>query len=320
MPTMKTMQLGHTGAEVSSLCFGAMRCGTLNDETQSYELLDMFVEAGGNFLDTANCYSKWYPGGKGGDSEPVLGRWMTERGNREDMFIATKVGVDYQDVPMSLSADVIIQECDRSLERLGIDRIDLYYAHLDDRRTPLSETIEAFGKLIESGKVRYIGASNYRAWRLAEAEAISRASGVEAFCCVQQRYSYLRPIPGAGFGLQVNVNEDLLDFCSERGITLLPYSPLLGGAYVRADKPVAAQYVGPDTDARMAALQAVAGETGTTVNQVILAWMLHHDQSVLPVFSASTPEQMRENLGAVDVSLSGEQMSRLNEASGLVDA
>ena len=220
---------------------------------------------------------------------------------------------------MSLSGDVIIQECDRSLERLGTDRIDLYYAHIDDRKTPLSETLGAFDKLIEAGKVRFIGASNYRAWRLAEAEAVSLASGGQAFCCVQQRYSYLRPVPGARFGLQVMVNEDLLDFCSERGMTLLPYSPLLGGSYVRADKPTPPQYVGADTDARMGAIRAVADETGATVNQVILAWMLQHDQSVLPVFSASTPEQMRENLGAVDVSLEAEQVSRLNEASAQVD-
>ena len=316
---MRTMQLGNTGAEVSSLCFGAMRLGTLNDYEQSCELLDMFVEAGGDFIDTANVYSKWYPGGKGGDSEDVLGRWMAERGNREKLFIATKVGVDYQDVPMSLGADVIARECDHSLARLGTDRIDLYYAHLDLRATPLAETLEAFDALIQAGKVRFVGASNYRAWRLADADAICHASGWASFCCVQQRYTYLRANHGADFGLQVLANEDLLDYCLDRGMTLLPYSPLLGGSYARDDKPTPAQYAGPDTDARMAALQSVAAETGATTHQVILAWMLHHAQSVLPVFSASNPEQMRENLGAVDVALTPEQVSRMDEAAANVE-
>ena len=312
---MRTMQLGRTGAEVSSLCFGAMRFGTLNDYAESCELLDMFVEAGGNFIDTANCYSKWYPGGQGGDSEPVLGQWMAERGNREQMFIATKVGVDYQDVEMGLSAELIAQECERSLERLGTDRIDLYYAHIDHRPTPLDETLKAFDALVRAGKVRFIGASNYRAWRLADAEAVSRAGGLAEFCCVQQRYTYLRPRPGAAFGLQVSTNEDLLDFCAARGMTMLPYSPLLGGAYVRDDKPVGAQYAGPDAAARLAAVRAVAAETGATVHQVVLAWMMHHDQSVLPVFSARDAAQMREDLGAADVALTAEQMSRLDQAA-----
>ena len=313
MSTMKTMQISHTGAEVSCLCFGAMRLGTLNDYDQSCELLDMFVEAGGNFIDTANCYSTWYPGGKGGDSEPVLGQWMAERGNREQMFIATKVGVAYQDVPRDLSAATIAQECDRSLERLGTDRIDLYYAHLDDRTTPLAETLEAFDRLVQAGKVRFVGASNFRAWRLADAEAISSVAGSAGFCCVQQRYSYLRPLPGADFGPQITANIDLLEFCAARGMTMLPYSPLLGGSYSRDDKPTPAQYAGPDTDARLAALHAVADETGATLHQVVLAWMLHHDQSVLPVFSARDAVQMQENLGAADVTLSTEQMALLDQ-------
>jgi len=316
---MRTMPLGNTTADVSCLCFGAMRLGTNNDYPQSCELLDMFVEAGGDFIDTANVYSKWYTGGKGGESEAVLGRWMAERGNREELFIATKVGVDYQDTPMSLGADAIARECDRSLERLGTDRIDLYYAHLDVRTTPLAETLEAFDKLIRAGKVRFIGASNYRAWRLADADAICLGSGWESFCCVQQRYTYLRPNPGADFGLQVSANEDLLDYCRDRGMTLLPYSPLLGGSYARQDKPTPAQYAGPDADARLAALRTVADEAGATIHQVVLAWMLHHDQSVLPVFSASNPDQMRENLGAVDVALTPEQVSRLNEAAAHVN-
>lgn len=319
MATMKTMQLGDTGAEVSSLCFGAMRCGTLNDYDQSCQLLDMFTAAGGNFIDTANIYASWYPGGKGGESEEVLGRWMAERGNRDELFMATKLGFGYQDVETGLPAATIAQECERSLKRLGTDRIDLLYAHTDDRETPLEEALGAFDALVKAGKVRFIGASNYRAWRLADAEAVSRAAGLVSFCCVQQRYSYFRPRPGASFGPQVSANFDLLDFCAARGMPLLPYSPLLGGSYVRDDKPRPAQYAGPDSDARMAALQSVAAETGATIHQVILAWMLHHAQPVLPVFSARNETQMTENLAAVDVALTGEQMARLDEAQARVE-
>jgi len=314
MATMKTMQLGDTGAEVSRLCFGAMRCGTLNDYDESCELLDMFTAAGGNFIDTANCYSKWYPGGTGGDSEEVLGRWMGRRGNRDEVFMATKVGFGYQDVETGLPAATIAQECERSLKRLNTDRIDLLYAHVDDFETPLEEVLGAFDALVKSGKVRFVAASNYSAWRLADAEAVSRAGGLVNFCCVQQRYSYFRPRPGATFGAQVSTNDDLLDFCAARGMPLLPYSPLLGGSYCRDDKPRPEQYVGPDSDARMIALESVAAETGATIHQVILAWMLHHVQPVLPVFSARDRAQMQENLAAVDVNLTPEQVAHLDQA------
>lgn len=312
---MKKMELGRTGVEVSALCFGAMRCGTRNSWEESVALLDMFVEAGGDFIDTANCYSWWYEGGAGGESEDVLGRWMKERGNRDRLLIATKVGIEYQDVARGLPAKTIEQECDRSLKRMGIETIDLYYAHKDDRNTPLEETMAAFDRLIRAGKVRFIGASNYPAWRLADAEAICQANGLTPYSCVQQRYTYLRPKPGARFDPQLSTDQNLLDFCADKGLTLLPYTPLLEGSYARADKPIPAQYVGPDADARLHALCEAAAQTGATVHQVILAWMMQHEPPLLPVFSASTPEQMREDLGALDVALTPEQMSHLNEAS-----
>jgi aryl-alcohol dehydrogenase-like predicted oxidoreductase len=312
---VKRIELGTSGVEVSCMCFGAMRCGTTNDWDSSVELLDMFVEAGGDFIDTANCYARWAPGGKGGESETVLGRWMRERGNREGLFIATKVGFEYGDVERGLPAATIEQECERSLQRMGIEAIDLYYAHRDDADTPLEETMAAFDKLVKAGKVRFTGGSNYPAWRLADAEAACKAGGLTSYCCVQQRFSYLRPKPGATFGAQICANQDLLDFCDARGMTVLPYSPLLGGAYTRDDKPMPGQYAGPDTDARLAALAAVAAEASATVHQVIFAWMMQRQPALLPVFSASNAEQMREDLGALDVTLSAEQMARLTDAS-----
>ncbi len=313
---MKKVELSNTGVEVSCMCLGAMRFGTdLNDEASSFCLMDMFVEAGGNFIDTANCYSTWYPGGEGGDSEPIMGKWLAERKNRKEMFIATKVGVNYQDVPRGLGADLIEQECEKSLKRLGIETIDLYYAHFDDRNIPLEETMQAFDRLVKAGKVRFIGASNYLAWRLADAEAVCKMNGLTPYSCVQLRFSYLRPRTGSDFGNQKIADTNMLEFCTDRGMTLLPYSPLLGGSYVREDKPIPERYVGPDTDARMKALREVANEVGATLPQVMFAWMMHHSEPrILPVFSARNEAQMRENLGALEVMLSEEQMTKLNEA------
>mgnify|MGYP005842163647 FL=1 len=315
---MRTVPLGHTGIEVSALCLGAMYFGTRTDEATSLALLDQYVAAGGSFIDTANIYAHWVEGGQGGESESLLGRWMKARGNRAELFIASKVGFEYPGVERGLSARRIEAECDKSLRRLGVEAIDLYYAHVDDRRTPLDETLEAFDRLAQAGKVRFVGASNYTAWRLEEARAISAIRGYAAFCCVQQRHTYLRPKPGANFDPQLAANDDLLDYCRTRKaeVALLAYSPLLGGAYTRPDRPVPDQYTGPDTDARLAALRTVAAAHGATPNQIVLAWMLHSDPVTIPVFAASTPEQMAENLGALDIALTAEQMAQLDGASG----
>ncbi len=311
---MRTLPLGNSGVDVSAMCLGAMYFGSRTDKAKSYTLLDQYVDAGGRFLDTANIYARWIPGFKGGESETLLGQWMRERKNRDQLFIASKVGFEYPDVERGLPAWRIQEECEKSLKRMGIETIDLYYAHKDDRDTPLEETMEAFDKLIQAGKVRYVATSNMVAWRVEEARWTSRTNGWAEYCGVQQRYSYLRPQPGASFGNQTAANDDLLDYCAARGITLLAYSPLLSGCYTRADRPIPDQYAGPDSDARMAALKAVAKDVGATANQVVFAWMLHSTPPVIPVFGASTPEQMAENLGALDVKLSDAHMDRLNQA------
>lgn len=311
---MKTYPLGHTGVEVSALCLGAMYFGTRNDEATSYQLLDQYVDAGGTFIDTANIYAHWVPGFQGGESETLLGRWLKERGNRQRLFIATKVGFELPGVERGLRAEQIEAECDKSLKRLGIDAIDLYYAHVDDRRTPLEETMAAFCRLVEAGKVRFIGASNFLAWRLAEANWVSRTHGWPEYCCVQQRHTYLRPRRGTTFEPQIAANDDLLDLCRTEGLTLLAYSVLLGGAYTRPDRPLPEQYYGPDSDARLTALRAVVEETGATPNQVILAWMMQGNPKVLPLIAASSSEQLSENLAALQLQLSPEQMTWLSSA------
>jgi aryl-alcohol dehydrogenase-like predicted oxidoreductase len=312
---MITVLLGDTGVRVSAFCLGTMHFGSRTDEKTSYRLLDRHVEAGGSFLDTANIYARWVPGYVGGESETLLGKWMRERKNRSRMFIATKVGFQYLGVERGLRAHQIETECEKSLKRLGVDVIDLYYAHVDDRDTPMEETLEAFDRLVSAGKVRFIGASNFAAWRLEEARWVSRTHGWAEYCCIQQRYSYVRPKPGASFDPQVAANDDLLDYCRVRGITMLAYSPLLGGAYTRADRSLSEQYLGPDTDARLTALRAVAKETGATLNQVVYAWMIQSEPPVIPLMAASTMRQMEENLGALGIELDAGQMTRLNSAA-----
>jgi aryl-alcohol dehydrogenase-like predicted oxidoreductase len=312
---MRTVSLGNTGAEVSVFCLGTMHFGSRTDKETSYRLLDQYVEAGGSFLDTANNYAMWVPGYVGGESETLLGEWMRERKNRAQMFIATKVGFDYPGVERGLRAHQIETECEKSLSRLGIDTIDLYYAHRDDRNTPMEETIEAYDRLIRAGKVRFIGASNFLAWRLEEARWVSQTHGWAEYCCIQQRYSYIRPKPGASFDPQIAANDDLLDYCRTRGIRMLAYSPLLSGAYTRADRAFPEQYLGPDTDARLAALKVISEDVGATANQIVLAWMVQSDPVVIPLVGASAVDQLEESLGALAIELSADQMARLNNAS-----
>ncbi len=311
---MKTIALGNSGIEVSLFCLGAMYFGTRTDQEMSYRLLDRYLDAGGTFIDTANIYAWWITGYQGGESETLLGGWMRQRRNRSRLFIASKVGFDYHDVGRGLRARQVEEECHKSLKRLGCETIDLYYAHVDDRKTPMEETLEAFDRLVKAGKVRLIGASNFLAWRLEEARWVSRTRSWADYCCVQQRYSYLRPKPGASFEPQIAVNDDLLDYCRARGITLLAYSPLLAGAYTQPDRAFEEQYLGPDSDARLAVLKAIAGETGATLNQLILAWMAQNNPPIIPLVAASTVEQMDEDLGALEIKLSAGQMNRLNAA------
>jgi aryl-alcohol dehydrogenase-like predicted oxidoreductase len=309
---MKTQMLGHTGIEVSSLCLGAMYLGTRNDYASSCRLLDQYIDAGGSFIDTANIYAHWVQGFHGGESETLLGQWIKERGNRSKVFIASKVGFQYADVPKRLRAGDIEAECNKSLQRMGIDTIDLYYAHVDDRTTPLEETLEAFNRLVQAGKVRFIGASNYLAWRLEEARWISQTHGWAEFCGVQQHYTYLRLRPGTDVKPQEMVNDDLLDYCANRDITLLAYSVLQSGSYTRPERPFRPELQMADNERRLDALRAVAAETGASVNQVILCWMLQRD--IIPLIAASDEGQLRENLGALAFHLTDEQMARLNAA------
>ncbi|MDR3702656.1 MAG: aldo/keto reductase [Candidatus Sulfopaludibacter sp.] len=311
---MQKVRLGSSNLEVSALCFGTDLIGSKIDRQTSFRLLDLFREAGGTFIDTGNFYASWLPGCKGGESETTIGLWMKERGNRQEMVISTKLGFDYPGCPGGLSAAEIERECEKSLRRLGTDRLDLYQAHRDDPETPLDETMEAFDRLIRAGKVRAIGASNLRAWHIAEANTVANANGWARYSVVEQRHTYLRPRHGADFGPQICINDDVRSYCRSRNIALIGYSTLLQGAYTRPDRAVPLQYAGPDSDARLAVLKGVAEEAGATLNQAVIAWMLQSDPPVLPIIAGSQPAQVSENLAALNVRLSGEQMRRLDTA------
>lgn len=309
---METITLGGTDLRVSELCLGTMMFGSRDAEDKSVDLLERYVAAGGNFIDTANVYAHWIEGCGGGESEALLGRWLKARGNRDSLVIASKVGFNYSEAPMDSSPQRIADECDKSLKRLGIETIDLYYLHRDNRDTPLEAQLEALDKLVRAGKVRYVAASNFRAWRLEEARCISQTRGYPAFRCVQQSYTYVMPKAGADFGVLTATNEDLLDYCHERQLPLVAYTPLLKGYYTREDRPLPPQYDHSGTPARLAALHKVAGETGATANQVVFAWMRAHD--IIPIIAASTAAQIEENLQAAEVQLSADQLRILDEA------
>ena len=311
---MQKVKLGNSGLQVSALCLGSDSIGSKIDPATSFKLLDVYREKGGNFIDTANFYASWLEGFKGGESETTIGLWMKERGARDELVIDSKLGFDYPGCDGGLSATEIERECEKSLQRLQTDRIDLYYAPRDDAATPLEETMEAFDRLIKAGKVRAIGASNLKQWRIAEANTVSNAHQWASYSVVQQRHTYLRPRHGADFGPQICINEDCKDFCASRGIALVAYSVLLQGAYTRKERPVPTQYAGPEADDRLAALRTVADEVGATLSQVIIAWMRQSDPPVLPIIAGSRPEQLTENIAALDVTLTTDQVKRLDTA------
>lgn len=311
---MHSVPLGATGTTVSAACLGTDYFGTLIPRTTAFQLLDQFADAGGTFVDTSNVYACWVPGFFGGESESVIGAWMESRRKRDQMFLGTKVGFPYRGSGGGLSQTEVERECDKSLRRLNTDRIDLYYAHCDDRTTPLDDIVEAFDRLVRSGKVRFVGASNWHTWRLAEARNLSELKGWASHTAVQLRHTYLRHRAGTDFLPHVAVDSQLQDFCQHHTVSILAYSILLSGAYTRADRVVPPQYLGADSQARLAVLRDVAEELAVTPNQVVIAWMAQDRPQVIPIIGAETPDQLRENLDGLAVRLPDEVMGRLQRA------
>ena len=315
---MDKVQLGNSGVWASALAMGSDVLGSKIDRTTTFGLLDYFADRGGTLIDTANFYASWLPGCQGGESETAIGAWMKARGNRNQLLISSKLAFDYPGSPGGLTAQQIERECEKSLKRLQTDHLDIYYAHRDDFATPMEETMAAFDRLVKAGKVRVLGASNLPIWRIAEANTIAAAHGWHGYQVIQQRYTYVRPRHGADFGPQIFLSEEIKAFAKHHGITLVAYSVLLQGTYTRPERQLPAQFAGVDSDERINALKSVAGELGVSPNQVVIAWMRQSDPSILPIIAGSRTEQLQENIDALKLTLSNEQMGRLTTAGNPV--
>ncbi|MCE6994651.1 aldo/keto reductase [Saccharothrix sp. S26] len=314
---MRRQRIG--SLEVSALALGTLPFGKWVDDRTSFAIMDRFAEAGGTFLDTSNNYVFW-DGGTGDESELAVGRWLAARGNRDAMVLATKVGArpltpgTGLDNAEGLSGDTIRRAAAASLERLGVDHVDLYYSHIEDRSVTLEDTLGGFASLVREGKVREIAASNHATWRFERARAVSRANGWPAYAAVQQRYSYLRPRPNVTLpeGGHVHMTDELLDYAAAEGdVALVAYSALLAGRY--RDKPLGQEYDHPGTTRRLEVLHQVAAELGATVNQVVLAWLLRQD--IIPLVGATSVAQLEETLGALEIKLDDDQVDRLDSAA-----
>jgi aryl-alcohol dehydrogenase-like predicted oxidoreductase len=302
----------------SPLVLGAMMFGTRIDEATSFRLLDRFVERGGTWIDTADCYAFWASdSGLGGDSERVLGRWLAARpGVRDRVRIATKLGADpiepgsWPERRQGLSAGAVRKAFAGSLDRLGIDRVDMLWLHQEDRSVPIEETVGAVAGLAADR----FGVSNHPAWRVERGRMHARAIGVAPFDAFQLNATYLRPRPGTlppGVDHQFGVlSDEQADFAAEHGIELWAYTPLLGGAYDNPAKEIPEVYDHPGNAARLAVLDAVAAETGAARGQVVLAWLL--SRGIRPMLGGSKLDQLDSAFDGVDLELSPEQLHRMD--------
>ena len=318
---MEYRRLGDTGLMVSELCLGCMTFGREASEEDSKRLVDRFLDAGGNFIDTADVYSK-------GVSEEITGR--TIKGVRDEVVLATKVYFPMGEGPndTGLSRKHVTQGCEDSLRRLGTDYIDLYQVHCWDSATPLKETLSALTDLVRSGKVRYIGVSNFTGWQLVKSVCLSEANGLERFVCLQPQYSLV----------ERNIEREILPICLEEGLGVIPWSPLgggfLSGKYRREEEPPEGSRISEAvasmeehwdrraTERNWRALDVVgriSEETGKSYAQISLNWLLRQDGVTAPIIGARTLEQLEDNLGASGWTLDEEQVEELSHASALED-
>lgn len=314
---MKMRNLGDSGLEVGPLAFGGNVFGWTIDEPTSFRLLDAFVEAGFNLIDTADVYSRWVPGNQGGESEAIIGKWLKQGGKRDKVILATKVGMEMGPDRKGLSRAHIVRSVEDSLKRLQTDRIDLYQSHQDDPGTPLEETLGAYGDLIRQGKVRAIGASNYSAERLAEALRVSRENSLPAYVCLQPEYNL---VERAGF------EEGLEPICLEAGLAVTPYyslaSGFLTGKY-RSESDLAGSARGKSVEKYLddrglgilKALDEVAGRYSSTPARVAIAWLLARPSVTAPIASATSLGQLSDLIEATKLELDEPAITLLNRAS-----
>ena len=308
-------KINTTDLDVFPLALGGNVFGWTANQKESFAVLDAYAAAGGTFIDTADMYSAWAPGNSGGESETIIGRWMKARGNRNSMIIGTKVGM--LDPLSGLSANTISVAAEQSLGRLQTDRIDLYYAHKDDPKTPLEETLGAFATLVREGKVRYIAASNYTAPRLTEALEVSKRRGFARFVALQPHYNLVERKEYEG---------ELAEVVRREGLSAIPYFALAKGFLTGKYRPGtpevksarvagASAYLNERGLKVLAALDEVAEAHHTTVAAVALAWLLAQPTVVAPIASARTPAQLADILPFVELRLSKEELRKLSSAS-----
>ncbi|HEY5913234.1 MAG TPA: aldo/keto reductase [Verrucomicrobiae bacterium] len=316
---MNMRKLGNSGLEIAPIVFGGNVFGWTVDEPGSFRLLDAFVAAGFNMVDTADSYSKWAPGNRGGESETIIGKWLKRSGRRSQVLIATKVGSDLGSGRKGLSKTYILRAVEESLKRLQTDYIDLYQSHIDDAATPVEETLEAYTQLVRQGKVRAIGASNHSALRLAQALEVSARQGYP-------RYETLQPL----YNLydHADFEGDLQALCQKQNLGVIPYFPLasgfLAGKYrSQADlsgKP-RAQFVKKYLNDRgfriLSALDEAAKQAQSTPARVALAWLIARPAVTAPIASATNPQQLNDLLAAATLRLDPSALDLLDRASRL---
>jgi aryl-alcohol dehydrogenase-like predicted oxidoreductase len=314
---MKKRKLGDSGLEVSPLAFGGNVFGWTADETMSFRLLDAFVAEGFNLIDTADVYARWVQGLEGGESETIIGKWLKRSGKRQSVIIATKVGKEMGTDKKGLSRSYIFQAVEESLRRLQTDYIDLYQSHDDDTQTPLEETLDAFDRLIQDGKVRAIGASNFNAKRLTEALQVSEQYGYP-------RYQSLQPL----FNLydRADYEKDLEPLCREKGLAVISYFSLASGFLTgkyrseadladRARADIVKKYLNERGYRILEALDRVAQQHNVTPAQAALAWLIAQPTITAPIASATNLEQLNQLIQATTLELDPSSMALLNQAS-----
>ena len=315
---MEQRALGKAGFSVAPLCLGGNVFGWTADEAQSFKILDAFVAGGGNFIDTADVYSRWVPGHQGGESETIIGKWLKARGGRDKVVIATKTGAEMTPTDKGLARARVEKQIEASLKRLNTDYVDLYYSHRDDAETPMEEVLETYDRLIKAGKVRAIGASNFTAERLGEALSTADAKGLPRYTVLQPLYNLYdrKDFEGA-----------LQDLCVKEGVAVAPYytlaSGFLTGKYrseadlsqsARGGK-IGTNYLNPQGLKLLDAMEAVAKRLGVKPSQVAVAWLAARPSVVAPIASATKVEQLEELLAAVQLKLDADAMAALDAAA-----
>jgi aryl-alcohol dehydrogenase-like predicted oxidoreductase len=309
--------LGDTGLEVAPLAFGGNVFGWTVDEATSFRLLDAFVGAGFNLIDTADSYSRWVPGHEGGESETIIGRWIAQRGRHDDIVIATKVGSDMGLGYKCLRREYIVQALEQSLKRLQVDAIDLYQSHWDDEKTPIEETLEAYSRLVKQGKVNAIGASNFTAQRLAQALAVSREHGYPHYATLQPLYNLYE---------RASFEGALQELCGREHLGVIPYFSLAAGFltgkyrtaadFAKSERGGGMQkYLNPRGLRILAALDAIAARCRATPAQVALAWLIARPGVTAPIASATSLAQLAELIAATQLQLDADALRNLDEAS-----